>query len=459
MTWLAVTLLAGLLPLLGAACLGAAVRGGGTEPAGERPGRGFRLAAAAMAGAVALHLLLTAADLAGLPWSRALVVVGPALLAVLITELARRRRSVAGPGFTLGPPPEQRLGWGDGLALAALAAFALFAASGWITNPDFVFHWGLKGERFHLARGVDHELLTRPWNVAIHPDYPHLWPGLHAASALLAGRFDGRAQMLWSAGLFALLLAAAREGLVRARVSRPALQAGMALVGLATSMFGVGQLMAGSPDWAIALAVVAALPALAAGPSSAADLRVGVVAAFAAASKTEGVPLAAFLVLVRLAQLARPATGGRPARLRWPGWASLGRLVLPVAAVVLPWAVQVYRYDLFPEFQSGPFEPSRAPAILAGIVESLASGPWHGLAWALVLLPALLLDRRTRPLAAVAALQLLFYLWVYFTIRVDVAVFVQSNVARLTFHLVPATLAGLVVLLDPRLRRSAAAGA
>ena len=377
MTWLAVILLAALLPLLGAACLGAAGGGGEKEPAGERPGRGFRLAVAALAGAVALHLLLTAADLAGLPWSRALVLGGPALLALLATALARRRRRDGGPGFTLGPLPEHRLGWGDAVALAALAAFTLFAASGWITNPDFVFHWGLKGERFLLARGVDEGFLARPWNVAIHPDYPHLWPGLHAASALLAGRFDGRAQMLWSAGLFAVLLAVVRQGLVRVGVSRPALQAGVALVGLAAAMFGVGQLMAGSPDWAIALAVAAALPALAAGPSAAADLRVGVIAAFAAASKTEGVALAGFLVLARLAQLAWPAgtaAGGRPARFRWPGWGSLGRLALPVAAVVLPWAVQVYRYDLFPAFQSGPFEPSRAPVILAGLVESLAVG-------------------------------------------------------------------------------------
>src|SRR5262249_9080761 len=69
-----------------------------------------------------------------------------------------------------------KLGWGDALALFALAVFTAFALSGWIAMPDFVYHWGLKGHRFYLARGVDYPFLAHRWSWAIHPDYPNLVP-------------------------------------------------------------------------------------------------------------------------------------------------------------------------------------------------------------------------------------------------------------------------------------------
>ena len=64
--------------------------------------------------------------------------------------------------------------WGDGAALFAFSGFAALAPTLWIATPDFVFHWGLKGERFFLARGVDYDWLAKGWNWVIHPDYPNL---------------------------------------------------------------------------------------------------------------------------------------------------------------------------------------------------------------------------------------------------------------------------------------------
>src|SRR5258708_39560229 len=97
--------------------------------------------------------------------------------------------------------------------------------------------------------------------------------------------------------------------------------------------------MAGGADWLPALALVAAIPALSRPPGTAGDLQIGVAAAFAAASKVEGVMLAGLLIL---AQLAR-----RPAENRWLGISRLLRLGLLPALVILPWWLQVRRYHLF----------------------------------------------------------------------------------------------------------------
>jgi hypothetical protein len=65
----------------------------------------------------------------------------------------------------------------------------------------------------------------------------------------------------------------------------------------------------------------------------------------------------------------------------------------------------------------------------------------------LLTLPLLLLVRRTRPVAAVAGLQLLFYLWIYFSAPLDTEFQVISSFPRLAMHLVPAViLAGVVAL-------------
>jgi hypothetical protein len=399
------------------------------------PGDGalYRATLYVLSGAVVLHLLLTLLDLAGVAWSPMLL----AALAALLCALAWR--------FLPRGPERARLpsdpGWGDGLALFALAAFTLVALTGWITIPDFVYHWGLKGHRFYLARSVDYAYLARSWNWVIHPDYPNLAPELFAATALLAGGFDVPAMMLWTGVIFALLLAAAREGLRQGEADRFARQGGLALVALATGAFGLGHRMAGSADWMIALALAAALPPLLRPPDRTGDLQIGLAAAFAAASKVEGVPLAAFLILV---QLARHAPR--------PSLAAAARAGLPAAAVVLPWLARAAHHHLFLPLNSGPFRLFRAGEILPAALEALGTRAWHGFALAALLPPLLLLHRRTRPFAAVATLQLFFYVYVYFTVRVDdLRFFVLSNFARLAFHLVPASLVAALVAWGPHL--------
>lgn len=410
---LALLALAAALVLLGSRFSGALVHPGDGAP--------HRQVLHAMAGALLLHLLLTALDALGVPWHPLLL----AGLLVLLFLLAHRFRPR--PADPARLPSD--LGWGDGLALFALLVFTCTAWTLWTMTPDFVYHWGLKGVRFFLHRGVDYAWLARPWNWAVHPDYPHLLPELEAVSALFAGRFEPRAQMLWSSLFFLLILAAAREGL-RSAEDRWIAQAALAIVGLLSAMFGMGHLMAGAADWMIAGAFLAALPALLRPPDRAGDWQIGLAAGFAAASKIEGAP---FALILAGTQLLRRLLAEK--RLDLPAaW----RLGLPAAAVGLPWLLRVFHHRLFLGSNSGPFDPARAEVILPALAEALADPAWHGLSLLVLLGPALLLVRRTRAVAAVATLQLLFYLYVYFTAPVDTEYYVLTSFSRLAFHLIPA---------------------
>jgi hypothetical protein len=401
------------------------------------PGDGalYRATVYVLGGAVVLHLLLTLLDFARVPWHPLLL----AFLGVALYVLARRflPRGPERPGL----PSD--LGWGDGIALAVVAAFTLTALTGWITFNDFIFHWGIKGARFYVARGTDYAYLARGWNWVLHPDYPNLLPELYAVTALLAGRFDMPAMMLETGAFFALLLAAAREGLRQGGAGRFTRQAGLALMALILGAFGIGYLTAGGADWLLALALTAAVPPLLRPADRVGDFQIGAIAAFAAASKMEGVPLAAFLVLV---QWARHVLGERRLAI-----SPALRAGLPVAAVVLPWLGRTIHHHLFLALNSGPFTLSRAPGILAAVLETLQTTAWHGFLWAMFLPPLLLLHRRTRAFAAVATLQLLFDFYVYFTSASadQIRVFVLSNFARLGFQIIPAILVTALVAWGP----------
>jgi hypothetical protein len=398
------------------------------------PGDGvlFRGTLYGMAGAIILHLVLTVLDFAGVPWSPLLLAALAGILYGLAWRLLPR-----GPGRL--PAMSSDWGWGDGLALFALAAATLIALTAWIATPDFVYHWGIKGARFYSTRGVDYSYLARSWNWVLHPDYPNLLPETFAVTALLAGGFDVPAMMLETAVLFALLLAAAREGLRQGRADRFTRQAGVALVALAGGTFWIASLLPGGADGMIALALAAALPPLLRPPDRAGDFQIGVIAAFAAASKIEGMPLAAFLILV---QWGRHVWIGRRLHL-----GPALRTGLPASVVILPWLARTAHHHLFLQINSGSFTPSRAGVIFSTVLEVFRAPYWHGFLPAMFLPPLLLASRRTRPFAVVATLQLLFYFYVYFTIQAadQTRVFILSNFGRLGYHLIPACLVAALV--------------
>ena len=169
---------------------------------GDEDAAGFRGCIYLATGLLVVHITLAWLDLVGLPWH-------PALLVVLVSGLA-----IAGFRWigSAGPPVEQgtRLGWADALAVTATGFFAVLAASGRITFPDFIYHWGIKGHRYFLLRGIDYEYLSYDWNLVLHPDYPQLLPELYAVHSLAAGGFREGPLLLWSAAFLAMLLVCAR---------------------------------------------------------------------------------------------------------------------------------------------------------------------------------------------------------------------------------------------------------
>jgi hypothetical protein len=390
-----------------------------------------------MAGTVALHLVLTVLDFAGVRWSLPVLAVSLLLIAGARTMAsAPTPKPLVTQGKT--DPLGSNLGWGDALALFALAVFTALALTGWIAMPDFFYHWGIKGYRFYLTRGVDYPYLAQVWSWAIHPEYPNLVPEMFAVTALLAGSFNVPAMMFRTAVLFALFVAACREGLRQGGASPFVQQAGTALVALSCAAFGIGYIMAGAADWNLTLAFAAAVPPLLRPPDRTGDWQIAVIAAFAAGSKLEGVPLAGFLVAV---QIVRHLWSER--RLSLKPAVAMG--LLP-AAVVLAWLGRAAHHHLVQDIDSGRFEPARAGEILGGVAAALQLPAWHGFLPAMFLPPLLLVPRRTRAFAAAATLELLFYFYVYFTSPVgNYRYFVLSNFPRLGFQLVPACMVAALV--------------
>lgn len=438
------SLTAALAPLLLLALLWLAGR-----PLAERvpASRPLRCVYAVLAGAWLLHSLLTLLDLAGVRWSAPLVAG-----ALLLLALWRLRERAPAPA---SPP----LGWGDGIALLATLLFAALAATRWIAFADFVYHWGIKGHRFAIARGVDYDWLAAPWNWVLHPDYPNLFPELLAITSLLAGGWHEGALALWSPLTAGLLLVTAREALApgASGAAIPGLpdpwtrQAVLALLACSLAAVGIGAQLAGSADWLVALVLLASLPPLARPPDRSGDLQLGLCAAVAAASKGEGIPLAALLVAVQLARrlaLLWRGRAGDVGRTRWrEALAGAAALVLPPASVVLPWAWRVARHGLFQEFNRGELVLARAPIVAAALADAVPVRAWGGLTLLLLLVPVLVLrGGPLRAFAGVVALQLLAYGWQYMTAPVDTRFLVLATFSRLALHLLPSVMVASALL-------------
>ncbi len=441
-----------------------------------------RLVLALFAALLALHVALTILDLAGASWRQ--LPVTPAsdsawlpswpplvwLLGVALAAAGQLGSAVKPPVRALA---RARPGWGDVLALGAGGVLAVVSYRGWSTNPDFVYHWGLKGYRFAVQGGIDYDFLSRPWNGYLHPDYPQLLPELYAFTALVRGSWDESVLLLWTVVWFVALVLAARAVLRGAAVDdtvgrfvstgvggRFAQQALLAALALALAMLGVGYQLAGSPDWLIALALVAALPAFLLSHRRPADgdrrdvaearlarargeaPEIALIAAVVAAVKVEGVVLAAGMLLgwALLRGLWRPGP-------RWAGWRLAVLTALPASLLVATWLWQVRTHGLLSQSLLGPPRWENMPGILAAIWRALNTQEWHSLGLLLLFLPLLALVRRVRPLALLALAQLGFYLAVYVCAQERPEFYVLSSFPRLMLHLWPATLvaAGLVL--------------
>ncbi|MCH9649792.1 MAG: hypothetical protein K0U98_16255 [Deltaproteobacteria bacterium] len=434
------------------------------------------------AGLVVLHLTMTTLDTMGVPWSPLTIGIPLGIIALLGWSTSTKAQGVS----PLLPNPSSRLGWGDLLGFGGVAAMAVAGARFWSTNPDFVYHWGVKGHRFFLARGFDYDFLIQPWNRLAHPDYPFLLPEIFAATSFLRGGFDESAMLLWSPVFWGLGLVAGRQALVRAGASFTATQGFLAIGSLGIAAFGIGHPLSGGPDLMIAAALLLGAVALlqpvgkvdSSGLSweegaTGRDLLITLAACLAAISKVEGLILAVLLLSAHglrerlwqptkalpdsVRQEAVPQqrwTIGRWGIGRWP----LGRwilLALPLALCTLPWLVQCFRHDLFGRPNGGPFNPANAALIFPAIWQTLRNPHWHGLALAsLAVAPFLLLQRHLRWLVGVCLVQLLFYIYVYFTDLQAAHIHVLTSFARILCHLVPALVLAASLASDRWVRRN-----
>ena len=387
-----------------------------------------RLVVGFAGGALLLHGLLSLLDVAGWRWSAAVVLA--ALAALAIAGLARR------PWREL--KPSARPGWGDLVALLAVLGFGALAWTGWITIPDFIYHWGLKGHRFLLAGHVDYPFLAQPLGWVFHPDYPNLYPGLLSVTAMLAG-WREPALLLWSPLLLILIAAGVRELLAAEGVTPLRRHAIVAFVAFACAGFGVGNLMAGAADWLPALALVAALPALLAPPSTAGDVQLGICAALAVGAKQEGLAMAVALVAVQLSR--------RIWRRSRPGGRGLAALLAPPALVVAYTWWRIAQHDLLQSYDKGLPTWDRFVVALTVIAKELGAPAWHGLALLLLALPLLLLVPRLRPFVAVAGLHLAGYLASCAGQDTDTRLLVVTTFTRIVLQVFPATAAAIAVAL------------
>ena len=404
------------------------------EPTVEGPEE-IRWVLSLLAGVSVLFLLCLLLDGLGLAWSRWSLTLP--LLGGLVLAAWLRPRTLPALG-RLDPD------WGDLVAVAALAPVALFALRGWTLAPDFVFHWGTKAHRFFLAGGIDWEYLAAGYNPALHPDYPNLVPTLWAVTGTLRGLFRYTTGTVWSV-VWAAALVVLGRGWLRRDLRVPALRPwGTGVLALLVAFVAVAFRRAGDADWHLSVAVLAGAVLLTGPLGRRTDLAVGVVAAFAAASKIEGLPFALFLIGIHLlARRRHPLRAGVLLR-------SLG----PGTCLILPWMTGVLHHDLFQASNLGPLRPEQISRVALALGESLGAPEWRGIGLLLlVLLPLPFLLRRLRRPGLLVVLQLAFYLLAYVASPLDPRPLVLTTFFRLIAHVAPTLLLCGILLLDAWISR------
>jgi hypothetical protein len=166
-----------------------------------------RVAIAFMAGIVIGGLVMYAEAVAGIPWTRAALLI-PAAMLCGATRVSR----VDSRG--------DRTLWAIGL-IFLLALYGAWSAR--MTCGDLLYFWGPKAVHFFDARTIDVEFLRFPHYFLMHPDYPPLQTFVNVWSAVITGDFSYRGAVLvapvlllatalifraFAGGMFAILLAA-----------------------------------------------------------------------------------------------------------------------------------------------------------------------------------------------------------------------------------------------------------
>jgi hypothetical protein len=381
-------------------------------------------------GSAALAFLLMAFSIAGIPWSRMVMVVAATAILIAAILIIRRQTPFEWP----------RLGWPNLIDILTLALIAGYVRVTTLSPPaeaDFYAMWGTKAKQFFVTGGIDWRFLTDPLNVPSHVDYPLLLPLLYDVQALLLGRWpDERWLGLVhiAASLAALLVIRSYLADEMPKLARAA--ATLILMPLVFSPFF------GLPEGLLAVYGTLALLFLRRAirdDDRALVLRGAVYLGLAASCKNEGLSLAIAVALAIL--LTRP-------RFVFRLW--------PALAIALPWLLLRWRYGLHTDLaQTGAFDRMLDRLAHPGaMLRALYEVP-HGstLFWIGVVLACAIGARRLirdeRFLALAILAQLLFFIGAYLVTPSDVVWHVRNSWERLARQLLPsiALLALLVTVI------------
>ncbi|MEM9292468.1 MAG: hypothetical protein AAGD01_12370 [Acidobacteriota bacterium] len=414
----------------------------------------------------------------GLPWN-AWTLLGPPLLLALAGLLLRRNiptkapeqaavsSSLTGTSNRSGAPVP--LGLLDVLSLLALGLHALASVKLWATNPDFVYHWGIKARHGLRVGELDLTYLGAGAFAPPHGDYPPLLPALFTAVGSLHGLLGGdpldpRPWLLLSPLCLALVVLALRASTTVAGSSPFVVRGGTAAAALLLAGFATRHRLAGGPDLLLAAALSLGVLGLlrrqrgfSTGPGV--PPLTLLTAALAAMTKTEGIAVALVLALLSAAYLHRspsaPAEGSTPrsgtakqlGAAAWRGLAVLGAALL----TLLPWLLLARHHELFdPTLNAGgPPRLDHLPELLPAAGRALLHPHWHGAAVLLLLaaLGALAIPKARLPaLAALGHVALL--LGAYLTARYEVELWVASSFPRLLVQAIPTAALAAALALD-----------
>ncbi|HKD17714.1 MAG TPA: glycosyltransferase family 39 protein [Thermoanaerobaculia bacterium] len=347
----------------------------------ERAAWGVAVGLALLSGSVPLALLVGVRP----GWIPFLVLAAAAAAASRLRPAAGSRVAEPVPVPVSGPRSSATaLRW---VIALGIALFALRALTEPMWSNDFLAIWGLKGKIIYSLSAVPDRLHADPALAFAHPEYPLGIPFLYAGLASLAGGWDDHA----AAVLFPIVQAAtllALTGWLRRRgVARTVALSAAAVLALDLPLYAASLVgLADIPLSFFALLLGVSLSDAVDGTDPGAPLRLALASGLAAATKNEGLFLAAAALVVGVVAVPR----GKPWRRRNLALA----VVLPVFAVIVPhrlWRGPARLRD----FDFGLLAPARWGELGSRIAETAGREAFH------VLLPSL---------ATVVALAALFAL-------------------------------------------------
>jgi len=378
--WAGLVLTHGVLAL----CGGAAA----WHPALRRTPLLVRTSAALACGTLALAVEAILWALLGIPWTTLTLALPLAGVSCTLALLwARTATPCQHPA--LGPSRPIAL-VAAGIALGALAHFALAALTSLGSASDLVLFWGVKGLHFAAAGGPDPATLAGAFAAHTHPSYPPLYPVLLAWWTLLAGALPWRLVPVASSLYLAAALPLVYHLLRRA--CPPDLAAGVtALWATALSAALVQARSAGNAEPLLLLFVTVAVTALLTEPQPPAAVprwTAALALSGAVLTKNEGAVAAVLLVggvmlrdrLWRRRPAARALLG-----LAWPPLAAWTLWLVLRLVCGLPLTDPIREPALVMSF-------AHVGTILAAASEHLGAGS-RGLAW---LVPLAVLAVRCR---------------------------------------------------------------